>query len=83
MMCFSEQKKHGLRNILTDKDRENNLKDAFSVNTDNLKRYHNIKRVIIIDDIYTTGSTIDACARKLKEAGITSYFLTVCIGDGF
>lgn len=76
-------KKTRPQKYLDDKDRESNLKDAFSVNTYNLKQYHNIKRVIIIDDIYTTGSTIDACARKLKEAGITSYFLTVCIGDGF
>lgn len=39
--------------------------------------------VIIIDDIYTTGSTIEACSRALQEAGIQNiYFLCVCIGKG-
>lgn len=76
-------KKTRPQRYLDDRDREINLNNAFSIDSDNLKQYQNIKRVIIIDDIYTTGSTIDACARRLKEAGIASYFLTVCIGDGF
>lgn len=41
------------------------------------------KTVMIVDDIYTTGSTVDALAKKLKAAGVKQvYFITVCIGSG-
>lgn len=41
------------------------------------------KNVLLIDDIYTTGSTIDAAAKCLKRAGAEKiYFLTVTIGRG-
>ncbi|MEI3186531.1 MAG: phosphoribosyltransferase family protein [Lachnospiraceae bacterium] len=39
--------------------------------------------MIIIDDIYTTGSTVEACSRILKKAGVKRiYFLAICIGKG-
>ena len=42
-----------------------------------------IKRVMLIDDIYTTGSTMEACARILKQNGVEEVcFLTLCIGVG-
>ncbi len=66
--------------------RQKNLEDAFYTDKDKIEKYireMNIKKVIIVDDIYTTGSTINACAKLLRQAGISSYFITVCIGDGF
>ena len=60
--------------------RRTNLKDAFAV-TSSLE---NIRSVIIVDDIYTTGSTINAIAEKLKEKGVQKvWFLTISIGQGF
>lgn len=42
-----------------------------------------IRRVMLIDDIYTTGSTMEACGRILKENGVEEVdFLTLCIGLG-
>ena len=42
-----------------------------------------VKNVILIDDIYTTGSTVEACTRVLKKSGINKvYILTICIGRG-
>ncbi len=40
--------------------------------------------VLVVDDIYTTGSTLDGVAKALKEAGADSvYFLTISIGQGY
>ena len=56
-----------------------NLKNAFSVRKGNIP----YKNVILIDDIYTTGSTIDEAARVLRENAVqTVYFLSICVGRG-
>ena len=59
-------------------DREANLLHAFAANPKYLK---GIRRVLLIDDIYTTGSTIQHCTRALQQAGVEKvWFLTLCIG---
>ena len=47
-------------------DRSNNVKGVYVVR--NLERIRN-KKVLLVDDIYTTGSTVDECARVLKNVG--------------
>jgi len=65
---------------LSDHKRHRNLINAFKVKGDDARG----KRVLLIDDIYTTGATIDGCAKVLKESGaVKVYFLTVAIGSGF
>lgn len=65
---------------LNDRERQKNLKEAFEVTSN----WRKAKNVLIIDDIYTTGSTIDAIAKTLKEAGTQKvWFLTISIGQGF
>ena len=60
--------------------RRRNLYNAFAVADIPV----GIKKVLLIDDIYTTGNTINESARKLKEAGVEKvFFLTVSIGQGY
>ena len=59
-------------------ERQNNLKKAFNIGTDVVK----LNKTILVDDIYTTGSTLDAVALELKKHGVESvYFITLCIGE--
>ena len=49
-----------------------NLSGAFRVqNTDGMKN------VVLVDDVFTTGSTINECAKILKKADIESCFFTI------
>ncbi len=60
-------------------ERRKILKNAFKIQENDVK----LEKVCVIDDIYTTGSTIDEIARVLKEAfGCKVYFLAVTIGRG-
>lgn len=57
-------------------ERKHNLDDAFAV----CEEIRGLS-VLVIDDVYTTGSTMDAAAKVLKEKGAEKvYFLTLCIG---
>lgn len=64
---------------LNPSERLKNLEEAFLA----LRPPTGLESVILVDDIYTTGSTIEACARALKRAGISKvYFISICIGGG-
>lgn len=65
--------------LLNPKERQNNLKKAFIIGRNDVK----LNTIIIIDDIYTTGSTIDEAARTLKGVGIENiYFVVLASGVG-
>lgn len=58
-------------------ERMENMQNAFCVNTYKVRN----KKVLIIDDIYTTGTTVDAISLGLKKAGaIECYFAVVSLG---
>ena len=58
--------------------RQNNLKNSFKIVQNDVK----LNTIVIIDDIYTTGSTIDALAEEFRRAGVKNiYFVTLAIGS--
>lgn len=61
-------------------ERQNNLKKAFIMGRNDVKLYD---RVILVDDIYTTGTTLDEIAALLKEHGVSEvYCVTLACGAG-
>lgn len=61
------------QNKLSPEERGENIRDAFVCNNMN-----GLKSVIIVDDIFTTGSTLNECAKVLKKSGIINVYC-VCI----
>lgn len=64
---------------LSENERIKNLEKAFIIKNNGVK----YNKVMLADDIYTTGATVDACAKRLKEAGIEQiYCVSLCAGRG-
>lgn len=60
-------------------ERARNMEGAFAL----ADSFEPVSTVLLIDDIYTTGSTLDAAAGILKRGGVQKvYFLTISIGQG-
>jgi ComF family protein len=57
---------------LSREERQENVKKAFSLREGNILKD---RRIVLVDDVFTTGATTNACARTLREAGATA----VCV----
>lgn len=53
--------------FLSLKDRINNIKGEFFLKKHNLIKHKNI---LLIDDVFTTGATVNECSKVLKNAGV-------------
>jgi predicted amidophosphoribosyltransferase len=58
--------------------RRRNLKDAFQVTTNREMP----ERVLLVDDVLTTGTTASECARVLKAAGVQEVFVLAAARSG-
>ncbi len=65
------------QSTLTKSEREKNVKNAFKLkNPEKIKD----KKIILFDDIYTTGSTVNECSKVLKKAGAAEIvILTIAV----
>ena len=64
---------------LNGKERQNNLKNAFKIGKNDVK----LNTVVVVDDIYTTGATMDAVTECLKRAGVGKvYCISLTVGRG-
>ena len=61
---------------LSKHERERNLFNAFAVRPSAVPR-----KVLIVDDVLTTGSTVNVCAGVLKDAGAEEVYF-ICIAAG-
>ncbi len=69
---------------LDEKERAKNLEGAFAICTSHADGLRGMDAVMLVDDIYTSGSTMNACAKALRDAGVgKAYAMTLCIGKGY
>ena len=59
-------KNNTAQSTLNKAERVLNVKDAYKIKNNNFTKE---KRILLIDDIYTTGNTVNECSRVLKEYG--------------
>ena len=52
---------------LTHKERHQNIENAFVIKAEYKDIEFSTKRILIVDDIYTTGATIEAVAKVLRS----------------
>ena len=62
------------QSLLNSEERKNNLKHCFMLK--NIERVEN-KNVLLVDDIYTTGRTVEACVKELNKGKINSINILV------
>ncbi len=69
---------------LSPEKRLENLQKAFALHPALESGQLPFQSVLLVDDIYTTGATMEAITRILKQAGVSHvYIFSICIGKGY
>jgi competence protein ComFC len=71
--CITRTKETAEQYKLDKVNRILNIHDAFCINM----LYNDVKfeNVLLVDDVYTTGSTVDECSKVLKQHGVQRVFV--------
>lgn len=73
LRCKNTESQHGKSR----KAREKNVQSVFTVDSKKLDLIRR-KSILLVDDVWTTGATLNACVRTLKKAGAKDvYILTL------
>ena len=76
--CIVRQRSTKTQTGLSARKRRNNVKGAFWVNK---SEWVEGRRLLLVDDVMTTGATVGECSRVLKEAGVAGvWVVTVARG---
>jgi ComF family protein len=75
-------KKEGIKQQakLTKKERMQNVKGAYYI-TDCDKQLIKNKNIVLLDDIYTTGATVNECVNVLQKSGVNKIFVLTVARD--
>jgi ComF family protein len=59
---------------LSRKERNDNVKNAFDLSPHGVRAISG-RRILLIDDVFTSGATLNECARALKKSGAAAVFI--------
>ncbi len=66
---------------LSSEGRRRNLRNAFHVSEREASRLSG-RGILLVDDVITTGATVNACATALRDAGVTRILVATLAGGG-
>ena len=76
--CLIKIRNTKVQSTLSGLERKENIKNAFCVNNKNKIKD---KKIIVFDDIFTTGETVNEISRVLKQAGAKEILVVVIAKD--
>ena len=76
MLTLTRKRPTPSQGALSRRQRFLNVRGAFRIDASK-RQLVTDKRVLLVDDVMTTGATVSACARTLKKAGAASVGIVI------